>query len=306
MQELTAATNWASVTAGGSHSCAVKTTGALFCWGDDGSGQLGNGAPGTQQSPMQESTAATNWASVAAGFDFTCAVKTTGTLWCWGADGSGQLGNGASGMQQSPMQELTAATNWASVEVGDYSTCARKTTGALFCWGSNNSGEVGNNVIGGVQQTPVQESTTATNWASVTAGVSFACARKTNGTLWCWGSDAGGKLGNGQTTVSNLLRPAQESTLATNWAFLSTGHAYGCAIKPDGTLWCWGADGNGQLGNGAATTTQDTPVQELTAATNWASVSAGNTHTCAIKTTGTLLVLGQRWQWRGGQWCAHR
>jgi len=167
---------WAQISAGQSHSCAIKSDGTLWCWGGDASGELGNGATtGDQTSPNQESTLATDWASVSAGEGATCATKINGTLWCWGADSYGKLGNGATaGDQISPSQESTLATDWASVSTGNWHTCATKTDSTLWCWGRDNNGQLGNGATAGDQISPSQESTAATDWASVSAGASFA------------------------------------------------------------------------------------------------------------------------------------
>jgi alpha-tubulin suppressor-like RCC1 family protein len=289
-QESTAATDWASVSAGPGHTCAIKTDGTLWCWGGDWGGRLGNGADGNQDSPDQESTAATDWATVSAGTDHTCAIKTDGTVWCWGYDGHGRLGNGADGDQDSPDQESTAATDWATVSAGREHTCAIKTDGTLWCWGSDGDGRLGNGADG-AQNSPDQESTAATDWATVSAGYSHTCAIKTNGTLWCWGRDADGALGNGGLT-GNQQSPSQESTAASNWASVVTGDNYTCALKTNGTIWCWGDDDQGQLGNGAESGAQISPMQELTQANDWAAVSALVNHTCAVKTNGALWCWG--------------
>ncbi|MBI2235192.1 MAG: hypothetical protein HYU57_09490, partial [Micavibrio aeruginosavorus] len=281
---------WKQVSAGLWNTCAVKTNGALYCWGSDSDGQLGNGATtGNQTSPVQESTAATDWASVSVGATHTCAVKTNGTLYCWGDDTYGELGNGATtGDQASPVQESTAATDWASVSAGVDHTCAVKTNGTLYCWGENFDDQLGTG--GSDAVSPTQEFTAATDWVSVSAGTTHTCAVKTNGTLYCWGNDATGQLANG--AGGDQAFATQESTAATNWASVSAGVDHTCAVKTNGTLYCWGADGNGQLGNGATTGNQVNPVQESTAATNWASVAAGDIHTCAVKTNGTLYCWG--------------
>jgi alpha-tubulin suppressor-like RCC1 family protein len=287
VQETTAASDWAAVTAGYVHTCAIKTTGTLWCWGDNGNGQLGDGNTSDSHVPVQESTAS-NWAAVAAGYNYTCAIKTTGTLWCWGDNGNGQLGDGTTNGSDVPVQETTAASNWAAVAAGYNSTCAIKTTGTLWCWGNNGNGQLGNGTTNG-SDVPVQETTAASDWAAVTVGYVHTCAIKTTGTLWCWGNNGNGQLGNGTTNGSDV--PVQETTAASDWAAVAAGNVHTCAVKTTGTLWCWGYDGDGQLGNGT-TNGSDVPVQETAAASDWAAVSSGYAHTCAIKTTGAVWCWG--------------
>jgi len=289
-QESTAATNWAAVEAGNRHTCAIKTNGTLWCWGLDNWGQLGNGADGAQTSPDQESTAATDWATVSGGQEFTCATKTNGTLWCWGVDSFGKLGNGADGNQISPDQESTAATDWTKVDAGDNHACATKTNGTLWCWGWDSSGQLGNGADGN-QISPDQESTSATDWAAVWTANNHTCATKTNGTLWCWGPDTNGELGNGAD--GSQISPDQESTSATDWKAMTGGSSHSCAVKTNGTVWCWGANFAGQLGNSGRTGLSLSPVQEGTTAANWKETATGRDHSCAVKTDGTLWCWGR-------------
>jgi hypothetical protein len=143
--------------------------------------------------------------NVSAGPENTCAIKNNGTLFCWGLNLSGELGNnsisyGGDAVSLVPVQESTSATDWARVSMGGNHTCAIKTNGTLFCWGSNDHSQLGNNLIsdGAMPHSlvPVQESTSATDWARVSAGAFYTCAIKTNGTLFCWGANDRGQLGN--------------------------------------------------------------------------------------------------------------
>lgn len=290
-QESSGATDWALVTTGNSHSCALKTNGSLWCWGYDTGGMLGNGST-LRTSPVQESSQAVNWMPVNGG-SYRCAIKTDGSLWCWGSDGNGQLGNGATtGSQISPVREITNATDWLQASGGASHTCAVKNNGTLWCWGNDGNGQLGNGAATGDQDSPVQESTNATDWVHISArGGSHSCAIKTNGTLWCWGRDANGQLGNG-AIAGDQVSPSQESTNATDWAQVSTALSHTCAVKTGGSLWCWGRDHFGQLGNGATATDQVSPARESTNATDWVQVSAANLHTCAIKTDKSLWCWG--------------
>ena len=117
---------------------------------------------------------------------------------------------------------------------------------------------------------------------AVAAGYAHTCTIRTDGTLWCWGSNYSGELGDG--TATSQTTPERAGT-ATNWAGIDAGGNFTCALRTDGTLWCWGSNTRGQLGDGS-TTNRNTPVQVGTA-TNWASVSAGDSHTCAVRTDGT-------------------
>jgi alpha-tubulin suppressor-like RCC1 family protein len=288
MHENKAATDWINISAGAFHACAIKTDGTLFCWGWNEYGQLGNNSTTDNRVPVQESRTAIDWAEISAGYSHTCAIKNNGTLFCWGDNLYGKLGNNSTDNSSLPVQESTASTDWLKLSVGGSQTCAIKTNGTLFCWGWNEHGELGDNSTTN-SPVPVQESTAATDWANLSAGYSHTCAIKTNGALFCWGRNESGQLGN--NTTANSPAPVQVSTAATDWASLSAGGGHTCAIKTDGTIFCWGDNSSGQLGNNSFTDIH-VPVQESTAATDWANLSAGCSHTCAIKTDGSLFCWG--------------
>jgi Regulator of chromosome condensation (RCC1) repeat len=198
------ATNWSRPTAGGSHTCARKTNGRLFCWGRDAQGQLGDGGTNTDRpTPTQVARNLTNWATVDAGAAHTCARKTTGRLFCWGYDGSGQLGDGGTNTNRPvPTQVAGAGTSWATVATGFAHTCARKTSGRVFCWGADFNGQLGDGGTNTNQPVPTEVAGSATDWATVDAGSSHTCARITTRRLFCWGFDGSGQLGDGGTNTN--------------------------------------------------------------------------------------------------------
>ena len=169
-------------------------------------------------------------------------MKTDHTLWCWGYNGSGELGDGTTTDSAVPVQEHTHASDWAAVSAGEDHTCAVKTDHTLWCWGNNDSGELGDGGTTTDSAVPVQEHTHASDWAAVSAGGDHTCAVKTDHTLWCWGNNDSGELGDGTTTSSAV--PVQEHSHASDWAGVSAavnaGEDYTCAVKTDHTLWCWG------------------------------------------------------------------
>src|SRR5581483_494983 len=264
---------------------AVTGLGAAYGWGHSGSGQLGTFDMSAWWSPAQVG-AATTWTSIATGQYHACGVKSDGTLWCWGYNANGQLGIGSTTNQYTPTQ-VGAGTTWSTVTAGASFTCATKTDGTLWCWGLNTNGQIG---IGSTTQqtSPAQVSVGVTTWSSVAAGTAFACATRTDGTLWCWGLNTSGQDGI-NSVVSPQLVPVQVGT-GTTWSSVSAGSIHACAAKTDGTLWCWGSNGNGQLGIGS--TTQKTSPTQVGALTTWSSVNTGANHTCATKTDNTLWCWG--------------
>jgi len=290
VQTVAFGTNWSSVACGYRHTGAIKTDGTLWTWGQNSYGNLGDNTIIHRSSPVQTVTGGTNWSSVACGYHYTIAIKTDGTLWTWGRNLFGALGDNTIIHRSSPVQVIGFATNWSSVACGYKFTAATKTDGTLWLWGSNAYGNLGDNTIIH-RSSPVQTIVFGSNWSKVACG-DFTAAIKKDGTLWTWGYNFHGQLGN-NTAGANRSSPVQPLAYAfsTNWSNTSAGGTHTSAIKKDGTLWSWGSGTSGQLGNNTATSTS-APVQEMTFSTTWSSLSAGNTFTGAIKTDSTLWLWG--------------
>ncbi len=269
---------------GYSHTCARTGDASLWCWGSNDSGQLGDGTTQDHLTPQRVSALGSNVAEVSAGDLFTCARKTDGTLWCWGNNVSGQLGDGTTFDSLTPLQVTALGNNVAEVSAGDLFACARKTDGTLWCWGS---GFLGNGAAT-TSGTPAQVTALGNTVAEVSTGDGVACARKTDGTLWCWGDNTFGAIGDGTTTTRPT--PVQVTALGTTVTSISVGDLFACASKSNGSLWCWGNDEKGSLGDGASVA-QLSPVA-VTLATSVASLSANGRHACARGTDNNLACWG--------------
>jgi alpha-tubulin suppressor-like RCC1 family protein len=241
-------TDWSQPSAGGYHSCAVKSDHTLWCWGKGDSGQLGDGTTVKKNIPVKVGSAS-DWLAVSAGSYHTCATKGLGELWCFGYNGYGQLGNGTLDGSTVPVR-AGSATNWQALSAGHFFTCGLKSDSSLWCWGLNDYGQLGNGDTSTDQASPVQELGGDTHWTKLSAGVTHACAVKSPGTLWCWGGNEYGQLGDG--TTADRASPVQELGGDTNWDQVSAGVDFTCARKSAGTLWCWGNNDKGQLGDGVA------------------------------------------------------
>ena len=259
----------------------------LYAWGGNGNGQLGLGNTTNYSSPKQVGTL-TNWSVISAGAgQDMAAVKTDGTLWTCGYNYYGQLGLGTSGSytdKSSPTQ-VGSLTTWATVSSSGYTTGAIKTDGTLWMWGIGNNGALG---LGSTTNYNSPKQVGAlTNWLSINGGVyTSTFAIKTNGTLWAWGRNNFGQLGNGNTT--NYSSPIQIGALS-NWAAIAPESAFTIAIKTDGTLWSWGQNNYGQLGLG--NTTDYSSPKQVGALNTWSKIStAFASH--AIKTDGTMWAWG--------------
>jgi len=282
-------TNWKQVAAAifrTQQTAAIKTDGTLWTWGHGSFGELGDNTAVNKSSPVTTAGGGTNWKQVACGYWNAAAIKTDGTLWSWGYNGQGELGDNTVVTKSSPVQPTGGGTNWKQVACG-YHTAAIKTDGTLWSWGYNSNGQLGNNTVVS-KSSPVTTVAGGTNWKQVACGYSHTAAIKTDGTLWTWGYNGYGQLGD-NTTVDKSS-PVTTVAGGTNWKQVSGGSFHTAAIKTDGTLWTWGSNGIGALGNNS-TVDISSPVTTAGGGTNWKQVSGGNYHTAAIKTDGTL------WSW---------
>lgn len=280
-----ASTAWGQVACGQSHSCAVSNRATLACWGNNSSGQLGSvTAP---PAGGQTNVPGGPWQSVATGVYQTCAIKQDATLWCWGDNTNGQLGTSDTNPSTTPIQ--VTGQGWSQASTNYLHTCAVKSDGTLWCWGINANLQAGTSSQ--FPWSPAQVGRAA-DWKEVTTGLYHSCATKTDGTLWCWGGNFSGQLGNDSIAV---LPTAQTSDLVqvsgTTWQNVSAGQSYTCAVMLGGTLWCWGENKHGQLGD-KTTESKNTPVSVVAAGQTWAMVAAGVSHTCALTTGGSLSCWG--------------
>jgi alpha-tubulin suppressor-like RCC1 family protein len=272
---------------GGYHTCVAKNNGTLWCWGFNGGGQLGDGTNVDKYYPWQITSVGSSVVEVAAGFDHTCARMKDGTLWCWGLNDAGEVGDGTATNRNVPVQVTALGNTVAGVSAGDEHTCARKTDGTLWCWGYNGFGQLGDGTATS-SATPVQVAASGF-FIEVSAGGYHTCARKSDSTLWCWGDNDVGMLGDGTTT--NRSTPVQVTGLESPAAEVSAGEDHTCARLTDGTLWCWGWNYHGQLGDGSHTDSS-TPVQVDRLGTVVTQISTGRDFTCARETDDSLWCWG--------------
>lgn len=282
---------WSLASAGATHTVAVANDGTLWAWGGNSNGQVGQNSTltTTYSTPTRIGTAST-WSisgqTLSAGGDFTFAIDTLGKLWAWGLNTNNQLGDGSSTTRLAPVQ-IGTGTTWQSVAAHSNGGFATLTTGALNAWGLNSSGQVGDNTLTQRSAPVVIGGTTDWSGATLAAGSSHCIVRKTNGTLWTWGANTLGQLGQGfADNAARANTPLQVGT-ASNWATVAAGVNVSHAATSDGSVYSWGTNTNNIHG---VVMRSLLPLSQQLGAVSSAVGSTNNTY--LIRPDGTLWGIG--------------
>lgn len=278
---------WAYVASGNSQCSGIKIDGTLWGWGANPFGEGGNGVTGAVNSPVQAGSL-TNWGIIGAGKNTRHAIKTDGSLWGWGYNNPGQIGDNTTIDKSSPVQ-IGALYNWSKIRSSQSACIALKTDGTIWTWGYNASGgPLGDNTIVN-KSSPVQIGSD-TNWSLVNICNYTTHAIKTNGTLWGWGSNYWGALGiNEAGSGTNRSSPIQIGAL-TNWSKIVMGDQGSViALKTDGTMWLWGYNANGEVGDNTRIN-RSSPIQ--IGSDLWQAIGAAEDHTYAISSSGNMWAWG--------------
>ena len=282
---------WSVVSTGGSFTCAINTSKSLYCWGNNDYGQIGDRSHGTDRPSPTQVGASGAWVSVAAGRFHTCAISTGKSLYCWGGNDYGQIGDATTGTDRLSPKRIGVAGVWADVAAGGYHTCAISTGNSLYCWGNNDYGQIGDGTIDTDRHSPKRIGG-AGAWAGVTGGSIHTCAISTGKSLYCWGYNSLGSVGDGTT----IPRPSPRRIgNAGGWALAEAGDYHTCGISTGKSLYCWGVNDVGQIGDRTSGIDRHSPTK-VGASGAWARVNAGGTngqsHTCAISTGKSLYCWG--------------
>jgi alpha-tubulin suppressor-like RCC1 family protein len=250
---------------------------------------VGCGGSSSSGSSATTTTGPLKWANFSAGDYHSVAVKTDGSLWAWGYNDDGELGDGTTDYSYDPI--LISATGWAgaTLAAGDYHTTVAKADGSLWGWGYNGYGDVGDGTTTDVTTGPKLIS--ATGWAGATIAARYyhTIAIKADGSLWAWGYNGDGELGDNSTTN---VTTGPKLISATGWAGskIAAGWYHTRVLKADGSLWGWGYNYYGELGDG--TTTDKLVPTRIGTDTDWSAIAAGEYFTLGVKTDGSLWAWG--------------
>ncbi|MDR0445792.1 MAG: hypothetical protein LBH17_01980 [Oscillospiraceae bacterium] len=292
-----------SVATGGDHTLALRVDGTLWAWGGNDYGQLGDGSRETRLYPVMIMDSV---ADISAGEGFSLAVKTDGTLWSWGAGYYGQVGDGK---REDRLQPAKIMDDVLLASAGGRHGLAVKRDNTLWAWGCNDYGQLGD----GTRITRLLPVHVLSDVLSTDAGGETSLAIKSDKTLWSWGENSSGQIGDGSRTtrllpvkvmdsvtaaasggaatvsfVSSVTSPAPSTAQPPVYLPFTTTEGHALALKTDGTLWSWGYNGYGQLGDGSRTT-RLSPTRVMT---DVREISAGSGASAAVKTDGTLWVWG--------------
>jgi len=272
-----------AVAGGDQHSVILKSDGTVWAWGSNVAGQLGDGTMTDRVSPALVQ-GLTGVVSIAAGqWGHTLVAKADGSVWAWGPNSEGQLGDGTTENRLTPVQVI-GLSGVTEVGAGEAHSMAVKSDGTVWTWGRNSSGQLGDGT--NTERHTPQKVTSLSDVKYCVGGDSHTLALTTNGTLWAWGSNGNNQLGDG--TYGNRLSPVRVDGLDGVIAISATSH--NMALKSDGTVWTWGYNFWGQIGNG--TTGYASPIVQVPGLYGAVAVEAGEFHSVAIKADGSVWAWG--------------
>ena len=300
-------TGMIAISTSNTHSLALKSDGTVWAWGDNRFLQLGDGTTTDKTTPVQVlgvdgSGYLTGVTAIAAGSAHSLALKSDGTVWAWGSNSHGEFGNDTTISSSTPVQVKGAdgsgyMTGVTAIAAGDVFSLALRSNGTVWAWGHNGSGNLGDgtttNKTSPVQVKGAGGSGYLTGVTAIsTSGGDHSLALKSDGTVWAWGYNSNGCLGDGTTTNRNTpvqVKGADGSGNLTGVTAISAGNC-SLALKSDGTVWAWGYNGAGLVGNGPATPCP-TPVQ-VHNISNVMVLSVHNGHGLTLKNDGTVWTWG--------------
>ena len=271
----------------GNHTLYVADDGTVRGWGNNSNGQIGNGTSGTNQ--ITEVTTTTNWSldaitAIDAGRGHGIALKADGTVWTWGSDTNGELGDDATQANKSTPVQVSGLSGVVAIAAGSYHNLALTCNGTMWSWGQDTYGQLGNDTALVNQFIPVQ--TGASYCRAIGAGAYHSLAVRYDGYVYAWGYNVYGQLGDG--TVVNQPTPLLLSSL-TNMVAVDGGAYHSVGLQANGVVYAWGYNGVGSIGNGTTTSPQLTPYAAIGGVV---SIAAGAYHCAVTKGDGGMYSVG--------------
>ena len=258
-------TNWQQIGVGYGYQLAVKTDGSLWAWGQNVYGVFGNDSVNDITYSPVNYIAGNTWSKIYTGYTTAAAIKADNTLWMWGRNAYGQLGTNDTTDYSSPVQIGT--NNWIAANAGIFYTGGIKSDNTLWMWGANNYGQLGIGVFAGNYSIPIQVGTNS-DWSQIYCGTFHTAAIKIDGTLWLWGQNKYGELGIND--INNFTASPIQVFGGGSWSSVACGEYHTVAVKTNGTLWAWGENSYGQVGNNLPVGNYTTPEQ-IVSSNSWST-----------------------------------
>jgi len=284
-------TDWVQIVGGGNHTAASRANGTAWAWGSNSFGQLGDNSTSGRISPVSIVGGFTDWVQISAaiGGNHTAALRANGTVWAWGLNTGGQLGDNTTINKSSPVSVIGGFTDWVQISTGGNQTAALRANGTAWAWGSNNSGQLGDNTTIN-KSSPVSVIGGFTDWVQISASNLHIASVRANGTAWAWGNNASGRIGD--NTTANKSSPVSVVGGFTDWVQIVGGGQHTAALRANGTAWTWGRNQYAQLGDNTILN-RSSPVSVVGGFTDWAQIGAGDNFTAALRANGTAWTWGR-------------
>lgn len=294
------ATEVQPLAAGNSHTCALSSSGAAYCWGSNMFGELGTGITGLESGERYIATpqpvlGGLTFQAVSAGAYFTCGLTASGAAYCWGQNDVGELGTGSvSGPKSSP-EAVVGGHVFRAITSGVFHTCGLDTQGTAYCWGYNNFGQLGAGSTAAPSAVAVPTAVPGLSFLNLSAGAYHTCGVATDGITYCWGDNEYGQLGNGRAgydgSGSDVNLTPQRVSGTTSFVRASAGSLATCALTVDDTAFCWGYNERGGLGRGTFSFVDPIP-QPVIGSLSFAHLTLGAHYTCGLTSAGTAYCWG--------------
>ena len=270
------------------HTCAVLDNGQVWCWGRNEDNQLGSTSPNVATEPVHVQ-GVIDAVQVTTGSDFSCSLNKAGTVFCWGKGDAGRLGHGHTKGSPTPV-EVTGLSGVRQIAAGNQHTCAVTNGGEVYCWGNNNHKQGA--LPGDMRESPRPSKVESlTGITTIAAGSNTTCATNEAGALFCWGYNYYGQIGNGQEGSGHDAATPVQVSKVQNVAQVDIGEYHTCAVLQSGEAHCWGRDGYGNLGGAErGNRTEPNVVANVADAQ---SIALGGHHVCVIRQSGAVACWGR-------------